>query len=316
MTSAALVLTILGNHHRRRRLERNQMHCAERGYKFTSDASIENVFHDASLFRNDKVRIEQLAQGEHRSVTFDVFDLSYQVTIQSNEGGSTTQAVSQTVASLPHQGVAGVRLSVVPFDGLAGAVARFLGTASSVRAVRGRGQEEGALVRWFDRHYSVTYSDESGRHQAEALMQPLLLQWLRDHGRLAFEVVDRQVLVWRPSRLVDSAARDQLVDEARQLADLLRPRWDQQLTSVTIESPAVASIQGLMLWLVVSGLASWAIAVIMLFATFFGAFALGWGRRAPVATVVVITTLTMITWVGAGLFIHRLVSRPRRPPIN
>lgn len=317
IVTLGLILAFVSARQRRRRHERNQNHCAERGYAFISEPSINDVFHDSSLFRNDKARIEQLAHGKYRKAAFEVFDLSYEVTSHDSESGTTTHLIAQTVASLSEQGCANAKLCVTPMRGMAGGVFRFLGLTGSVTASPNVRADDQALAEWFNRNYNVAWNDESGRRQADSPLHLPLLQWLRDHDPLAFEIVDRQILVWRPHRLVDSAARDDLIEEGLQLASVIHQRGkSSEIPVLSIQPPAVANIKEVMLRMFISAVASWFIAGIVSIALFLVAVALGWVEQAPVPAIVAVMALTLIAWSTSGIFIYRLISRTRRPTVS
>lgn len=312
MLFMGIVAVIASARQRQLRLERNRIHCSHRGYTFVENPSIDTVFHDFCLFRNDNVRIEQLSRGIYRGAEVDVFDLSYDITSRDNEGGKTTQKVAQTIVSFPDKDCAKLHLRVMPLRGLTGTVSRFLGLTGSVTIASNDPIDDQAPLEWFNKNYSVASQDEPSRHRAELVLQLPLLLWLREREGLAFEIVDGQVVVWRPNRVVDSTARDALVEEGLKLAAAILESGSSSSPTISITPPAVGNIRTLFVRMVISGFGSWFIALLVLFGGFFCAIASGAVERWPLPTLVLLMSVTMIVWVTSGILILRHFSRGRR----
>jgi hypothetical protein len=312
MLFVGILAAIANARQRQLRLERNRIHCSHRGYTFVEKPSIDTVFRDCCLFRNDNVRIEQLSQGIYRSVEVDVFDLSYDMTSRDNEGGTTTQQVAQTIVSFPNRDCAKLHVCVMPLRGLAGTVFRFLGLTGSVGIASKDRIDDQAPLEWFNKNYIVASQDEPSRHRAELVLQLPLLQWLRGRQGLAFEIVDGQVVVWRPNRVVDSTARDALVHEGLQLAAAILESVSSSSPTISITPPAVVKTRTLFVRMLISGFGSWFIALLVLFGGFFCAIASGAVERWPLPTLVLLMFVTMIVWVTSGILILRHLSRASR----
>jgi hypothetical protein len=288
----------------------NEMHCAVRGLEFVPQPDIPEERKNASLFQKDNVSVDQLARGNYGGTAVEVFDLHYRETVHSNEGGSSTYTVSQTVVSVPFSPAPGRSVRISPIGGFAGKAARFLGFVSKVVPSGERDSPDPSSADWFNKRYGVAVTDDESTRLVERMLSQRLVNWLRERGAVTAELAGDSLLLWRTNQVLHAEARDSLVAEAIDLSALLDKHKLQAGPSlVTIERATVTSPLGLMLRMMISAFASFLLAAVVLMGGFLVAIATGAIERAPMALMITLLVVSMALWFSSSVLIYWLLAR-------